>query len=150
MANQELIDAIEVSKILNISIHSLRDYRKRGLIVVAAKRGNKDLYDKADILRRYTIIREKRKQGFSLSQISLMVSGESVNLINTSGPIEPTDHMSTQELLHGFVGELYRTASPEMKASIDDLSRKWNIRFRTQQAQETGKKSEKKNELYSK
>jgi DNA-binding transcriptional MerR regulator len=44
--NQEWIGAKEVSEVLKISIHSLRDYKKRGLIVVAAKRGNTDLYDK--------------------------------------------------------------------------------------------------------
>ena len=71
-ANRELIDAHKVAEILNMSIHSVRDYKKRGLISIAAKRGNQDLYDKADILRRYSIISEKRRQGFSLSQISSM------------------------------------------------------------------------------
>ena len=66
MTNPELIEAREVAEILQISIPSLRDYRKRGLIVVAAKRGNTDLYDKADVVRRCSIIKEKRGQGFSL------------------------------------------------------------------------------------
>ncbi len=131
MTNQKLIGAREVAEILNISIHSLRDYRKRGLIVVAAKRGNMDLYDKADVIRRYTIIREKRRQGFSLAQISLMLAKEPVNVIDMPGPQEPTTGMSDQELLHGFLAELYRESSPKTKAYIDDLSRKWNVRFRT-------------------
>ena len=133
--NPELIDAREVAEILKISIPSLRDYKKRGLIVVAAKRGNTDLYDKADVVRRYSIIREKRGEGFSLSQISLMLSKELSNVIDISdisGPQEPTAKMSDQELLHGFLTELYRKASPETKEYVDDLCRKWNVRFRAQ------------------
>jgi len=130
MANQELIEARKVAEILKMSIHSLRDYRKRGLIVVAAKRGNTDLYDKADVMRRWSIIREKRKQGFSLSQISLMLTKESANLIKMPGPQEPTSGMSDQELLHGFLAELYQKAGPVTKAYMDELCRKWNVRFR--------------------
>ena len=74
MANKELIDACQVAEILRMSIHSVRDYKKRGLIKIAAKRGNKDLYDKADIVRRYSIISEKRSEGFSLSQIGSMLA----------------------------------------------------------------------------
>jgi DNA-binding transcriptional MerR regulator len=132
MTNPELIEAREVAEVLNISIPSLRDYRKRGLIIVAAKRGNTDLYDKGDVLRRYSIIREKRGQGFSLSQISQMLSKEKSNVIDVCGPQEPTGQMNDQELLHGFLTELYRKATPETKAYVDELCRKWNVRFRAQ------------------
>ncbi len=130
--DQELIEAREVAEVLKISIPSLRDYKKRGLILVAAKRGNTDLYDKADLLRRYSIIKEKRRQGFSLSQIRLMFSKEESNVIDVSGSNEPTTKMSDQELLHGFLTELYRKASPDTKAYVEELSRKWNLRFRLQ------------------
>jgi DNA-binding transcriptional MerR regulator len=126
----KLIGVREAAEILNISIHSLRDYRKRGLIIVAAKRGNTDLYDKEEVVRRYTIIREKRRQGFSLSQISLMLAKEPVNVINIPGPQEPAAGMSDQELLHGFLAELYRESTPKTKAYIDELSRRWNVRFK--------------------
>lgn len=132
MTNQNLIGTSDVAEILNISIHSLRDYRKRGLLVVAAKRGNKDLYDKADVLRRYAIIQVKRKQGFSLSQIRLMLADEPLNVINMPGPQEPAAGMSDQELLHGFMAELYQNSTPKTKSYIDELSRKWNIRFHEQ------------------
>ena len=128
--NLELIEAPEVADILQISVPSLRDYRKRGLIVVAAKRGNTDLYDKADVVKRCTIIKEKRGQGFSLSQISQMLAKEQSNVIDIFGSLEPTDEMNDQELLHGFLTELYRKASPETKADVEKLSRKWNVRFR--------------------
>ena len=75
-ANKELIDGRQVAEILDMSIHSVRDYKKRGLIRIAGKRGNKDLYDKAEILQRYSLISEKRRQGFSLSQISSMFTKE--------------------------------------------------------------------------
>jgi DNA-binding transcriptional MerR regulator len=129
MTNPEIIEAREVAEILQISLPSLRDYRKRGLIVVAAKRGNTDLYDKADVVRRGTLIREKRGQGFSLSQISQMLSKEQVNVIDLSGPQEPSAEMNDQELLHGFLNELYRKANPEAKADVEALCRKWNVRF---------------------
>ena len=132
MSGPELIKAREVAEILDISMPSLRDYRKRGLIAVAAKRGNTDLYDKAEVVRRCSIIREKRKQGFSLSQISLLLSKELSNVINISGPQEPAPDMNDQELLHGFLTELYRKGSPETKSYVDELCRKWNIRFRAQ------------------
>jgi DNA-binding transcriptional MerR regulator len=130
MVSPGLIEAREVAEILQISIPSLRDYRKRGLIVAAAKRGNTDLYDKADVVRRGSIIREKRGQGFSLSQISRMLAKEQSNVIDVSGPQEPTAEMNDQELLHGFLTELYRKASPQTKADVEKLCRKWNIRFR--------------------
>jgi DNA-binding transcriptional MerR regulator len=129
MADLELIEAREVAEILNISIPSLRDYRKRGLIVVAAKRGNTDLYDKADVVRRCSIIKEKRAQGFSLTQISQIFSKEQSNIIDVSNFQEPSSDMNDQELLHGFLSELYLKSTPETKKDVDDLCRKWNIRF---------------------
>jgi DNA-binding transcriptional MerR regulator len=130
MANPELVEAREVAEILQISIPSLRDYRKRGLIMVAAKRGNTDLYDKSDVVRRSAIIKEKRGQGYSLTQISQMLSKEQSNVIDVSGPQEPSAEMNDQELLHGFLNDLYRKATPETKADIEALCRKWNVRFR--------------------
>jgi DNA-binding transcriptional MerR regulator len=130
MTNAELIEANKAAEILKMSIPSLRDYKKRGLIVVAAKRGNTDLYDKADVVRRCSLIKEKRGQGFSLSQISLMLMKEPNNEINVSNPQEPTSEMSDQELIHGFLTDLYQKAGPETKAYVDDLCKKWNIRFR--------------------
>jgi DNA-binding transcriptional MerR regulator len=132
MTKLELIEVREVADILQISIPSLRDYRKRGLIVVADKRGNTDLYNKADVIRRCSIIKEKRGQGFSLSQISQMLAKEQSNVIDVSNSLEPTDEMNDQELLHGFLSELYKKATPETKADVEALCRKWNVRFREQ------------------
>ncbi len=135
---RELIEAREVAEILGMSIPSLRDYKKHGLITVAAKRGSKDLYDKAGVLQRYSMIMEKRRAGFSLSQISSMLRKEPVNVINLAGPQEPQAGMSNEELLHGFVAELYRTVSPELKAHMDGLSKKWNVHYRAEGEQGAG------------
>ena len=76
MAEEELIDLKEVAKLLKISLHTARDYKKRGLITIADKQGNKDLYDKKAILRQHRIITEKRRKGYNLSQISSLFAKE--------------------------------------------------------------------------
>ena len=52
--------------------------------------------------------------------------------INLPGPEEPTPGMSGGELLHGFLAELYRSPSPDVKASVSMLCGKWNIHYREQ------------------
>jgi hypothetical protein len=50
--------------------------------------------------------------------------------INLPGPQEPTPGMHGGELLHGFLAELYRASSPEVKAYVDGACHKWNIHYR--------------------
>ncbi len=50
--------------------------------------------------------------------------------INLPGPQEPNPGMSGGELLHGFLAELYRAPTPEMKAVISNLCNKWNVHYR--------------------
>ncbi len=52
--------------------------------------------------------------------------------INLPGPQEPEPGMSGGDLLHGFLVELYRANSPEFKAYVDALCKKWNVHYRTQ------------------
>jgi DNA-binding transcriptional MerR regulator len=61
---------------MDASIHTVRDYKKRGLIRIADKRGNKDLYSKVDIVRRHSVIDQKRREGYTLAQISKVVEGD--------------------------------------------------------------------------
>ena len=49
--------------------------------------------------------------------------------INLPGPAEPTVGMSGGELLHGFLAELYRIKSPEVKSYVDSLCVKWNVHY---------------------
>ncbi len=50
--------------------------------------------------------------------------------INLPGPGEPSPGMSGGELLHGFLTELYEAPNPELKNFVNNLSNKWNVRFR--------------------
>ena len=52
--------------------------------------------------------------------------------INLPGPEAPEPGMTGGELLHGFLAELYRAPSPELKACVDSLCRKWEVHFRAQ------------------
>lgn len=52
--------------------------------------------------------------------------------INLPGPQVPEPGMTGGELLHGFLAELYRAPNPELKAYVDALCRKWDVRYRPQ------------------
>jgi hypothetical protein len=52
--------------------------------------------------------------------------------VNLPGPSEPDPGMSGGEFLHGFLAELYRAPSAEMKAYISNLCIKWNVKYREQ------------------
>ena len=51
--------------------------------------------------------------------------------VNLPGPAEPAPGMTGGELLHGFLAELYRAPSPEVKRYVDMLCLRWNIHYRT-------------------
>ncbi len=53
---------------------------------------------------------------------------DSVN-INLPGPAEPTPSMSGGELMHGFLAELHDNANPDVRAFVDGLCVRWNVRF---------------------
>jgi len=50
--------------------------------------------------------------------------------VNLPGPIESTPGMTGGELLHGFLAELYRAPSQEMRDYVASLCRKWNVVYR--------------------
>jgi hypothetical protein len=50
--------------------------------------------------------------------------------INLPGPGEPTPGMSGGELLHGFLADLYRSDSPDVKHYLNSLCLKWNVHYR--------------------
>ena len=50
--------------------------------------------------------------------------------INLPGPDEPSPGMTGGELLHGFLADLYRANSADVKTFIDSLCGKWNIHYR--------------------
>ena len=50
--------------------------------------------------------------------------------VNLPGPDEPNPGMTGGELLHGFLAELHRAPSDEVKAFVSALCSKWNVRYR--------------------
>ena len=50
--------------------------------------------------------------------------------INLPGPEAPEPGMTGGELLHGFLAELYRAPSAEIKAYVSALCSKWNVHYR--------------------
>ena len=66
----QLIDIRQVAETLGKSVESIRKYKNFGIIRVTDKRGNKDLFDREEILKIRDQLRELRLQGLSLSQIA--------------------------------------------------------------------------------
>jgi hypothetical protein len=52
--------------------------------------------------------------------------------VNLPGPAEPTPGMTGGELLHGFLAELYRAPTSEMKNYVNNLCLRWNVVYREQ------------------
>jgi hypothetical protein len=50
--------------------------------------------------------------------------------INIPGPAEPTPGMSGGELLHGFLADLHKAQSTEIKNFVNSLCLKWNVHYR--------------------
>ena len=67
---EQLIDIKEVADTLGKSVESIRKYKNFGIIRVTDKRGNKDLFDRDEVLKIRERLRELRLRGLSLSQIA--------------------------------------------------------------------------------
>ncbi len=68
--SDQLIDIREVAETLGKSVESIRKYKNFGIIRVTDKRGNKDLFDREEILKIRERLRDLRLKGLSLSQIA--------------------------------------------------------------------------------
>ena len=68
--SEQLIDIREVAETLGKSVESIRKYKNFGIIRVTDKRGNKDLFDRGEVLKIRERLRELRVRGMSLSQIA--------------------------------------------------------------------------------
>jgi CheY-like chemotaxis protein len=66
----QLIGIKEVADTFGKSIESIRKYKNFGIIRVTDKRGNKDLFDRDQVLKVRDRLRSLRLQGLSLSQIA--------------------------------------------------------------------------------
>ena len=62
---QELIDIQAVADSFGKSVESIRKYKNFGIIRVSDKRGNKDLFDREEIMSIRDRLRELRLKGLS-------------------------------------------------------------------------------------
>lgn len=66
-----LLGIQEVASLFDMSVVSVRKYKDQKLLKVSDKRGNKDLFDREDVLLRKQIIQKARvEKGLNLSQIA--------------------------------------------------------------------------------
>jgi len=68
--SEQLIDIQEVAHTFGKSVESIRKYKNFGIIRVSDKKGNKDLFDREEILKIRDRLRELRLKGLSLAQIA--------------------------------------------------------------------------------
>ena len=69
---QRLIGIEEVAELFEKSVESIRKYKNYGILKVADKIGNKDLFHREDAIAKKSVIKEMQVQrGLSLSQIAM-------------------------------------------------------------------------------
>ena len=82
---QNLIGIEEVAQVFEKSVESIRKYKNYGILKVADKIGNKDLFDAADVASKKSIVKEMQVQrGLSLSQIAMEL--EAMEAQGSDGP----------------------------------------------------------------
>ena len=87
--SQELIDIQEVADSFGKSVESIRKYKNFGIIRVSDKRGNKDLFDRDEIMSIRERLRELRLRGLSLAQIADQLDLARAEDTNTAPPETP-------------------------------------------------------------
>ena len=81
----KLIGIDEVAEVFEKSIESIRKYKNYGILKVADKVGNKDLFDRDDVVAKKQVVKDMQlRQGLSLSQIADQL--ESMILEASAGP----------------------------------------------------------------
>ena len=76
LSNETLIDIQEVANEFGKSVESIRKYKNFGIIRVSDKNGNKDLFDRSEILDIRIQLKELRLKGLTLSQIADEIESE--------------------------------------------------------------------------
>ena len=68
--SEQLIGIKEVADTFGKSVESIRKYKNFGILKISEKRGNKDLFDREEILKIRDRLHDLRLKGLSLSQIA--------------------------------------------------------------------------------
>lgn len=84
MNEGRLIGIDEVAELFGKSIESIRKYKNYGILKVADRVGNKDLFDREDVLSKKQIIKDLQIRGLSLAQIAEQL--ESTETPGAQGP----------------------------------------------------------------
>jgi len=84
MNEGRLIGIDEVAELFGKSIESIRKYKNYGILKVADRMGNKDLFDREDALSKKQIIKDLQIRGLSLAQIA-----EQIEAMETPGAQGP-------------------------------------------------------------
>ena len=85
MDDRQLIGIDEVARLFDKSIESIRKYKNYGILKVADRVGNKDLFDRTDVEAKRQLIKSMQIRGLSLSQISEQLEAQVVG--EPAGPI---------------------------------------------------------------
>ena len=81
----ELIGIEEVARVFEKSVESIRKYKNYGILRVADKVGNKDLFSLGDVVEKKQLVKEMQVQrGLSLSQIAAEL--EAISSQKAEGP----------------------------------------------------------------
>ena len=81
----QLIGIEEVARVFEKSVESIRKYKNYGILKVADKIGNKDLFDRDDAIGKKQLVKEMQVQrGLSLSQIAIEL--EAMEAQRSEGP----------------------------------------------------------------
>ena len=114
----QLIDIKEVADTFGKSIESIRKYKNFGIIRVSDKRGNKDLFNREEILEIRDRLRSLRLQGLSLSQIADQLAAIQEEEISVVVPTEapPTIPDPNRQLKVLVVDD-----ESEVRESIDEF-----------------------------
>ena len=117
----QLIDIKEVADTFGKSIESIRKYKNFGIIRVTDKRGNKDLFDRDEILKIRDRLRSLRLQGLSLSQIADQLADLQAEMPAGSAPAPVAPAPSSRPDPNKRLKVLVVDDESDMRASIGEF-----------------------------
>ena len=97
LGDEQLIDIQEVAETFGKSVESIRKYKNFGIVRVSEKNGNKDLFDRREIISLRAQLKELRLQGLSLSQIADEIESVRRQGKNNNQAVNPTVDLTNRQ-----------------------------------------------------
>ena len=97
LGDEQLIDIQEVAETFGKSVESIRKYKNFGIVRVSEKNGNKDLFDRREIISLRVQLKELRLQGLSLSQIADEIESVRRQGKNNNQAVNPTVDLTNRQ-----------------------------------------------------